>query len=245
MRRRRRRRKVTQRRRPQLIPGSRCQWWMLPQLQLWPRYRGPPGPMASPDLLLRAVLPLLPCPLWVQHFPQVSLLRLQCPTPRVPGRCFKRSSIFFQAPNWSCVIWQRLDQGACSFPGPWWLIPKSGPGGREPLARFQLRNPECGRPRRLCPPRRAPLWSFSLPVEGLPPCLRHVIFLLRHFLRAILRPPQPRPLPPLRSSPPSPPFGPRSLRAWGGSDPERRTLGAQGARSPDKTLPQIRLPMRQ
>ena len=241
MRRRRRRRKVTQRRRPQLIPGSRCQRWMLPQSQLWPRYRGPPGPMASPDLLLRAVLPLLPCPLWVQHFPQVSLLRLQCPTPRVPGRCFKRSSIFFQAPNWSCVIWQRLDQGACSFPGPWWLIPKSGPGGREPLARFQLRNPECGRPRSLLPPRLTTLWSFDSPVGGLPPrwyYVRHfVVSLLRQRLHAILHPPQPRLLPPPRSSPPSPPFGPHLRRAQGGSDTGRRTGGAQEARSPDKTLP--------
>ena len=103
---------------------------------------GTPGPMASPALLPRAVHPLLPCPLWVQHFLQASLLRLRCPISWVPGCRFWRLLIFFRAPPRSCMLWRRINQGDHSFLGPWRLLMKAGPGDREPFAWFRLRNPE-------------------------------------------------------------------------------------------------------
>ena len=142
------------------------------------------------------------------------------------------------------MLWLWLEQRARSFPGPWRFLPKAGPGGQDPLAWFRLRDPECRSPRRLRPPQRATLWTFASLVGGLPlrsHCVRHFAGLLRRRPREILRPPRLRPLLLLRSSPPFPPFGPRLCRAWGLSDPERRTVGARGLHSPDNTLPRIRL----
>ena len=121
-----------------------------------------------------------------------------------------------------------------------------GWAGRPRAARPVL-DPQPGMRKALLPPppQWATLWSFALLVGGLTLRLRRVRYfvgsLLHRHPRLILRPPRPRPLPPLRYSPPSPTFGPHSCQAWEGSDPGRWTGGARGARSPDNTPPGIRL----
>ena len=74
-----------------------------------------PVPMVSPVLLLQAVHPLLPCPLWVRYFLRAFLLWIWSPSPRVLVRLFWRSSIFFRAPPQSRVFCSGWTRGpACS-----------------------------------------------------------------------------------------------------------------------------------
>ena len=178
------------------------------------------------------------CPLRVQDLLRAFLLLLRGPSPPwAPDRLLRRLSIFFWAPIRSRVLRRRLVQVARPFRGTLWPLLEAGMGGREPIARFCPCDPEFGGPCHLLPPRRATQWSFASPGGGLPPRSRCASSLLRLRLSALLHPPQPRSLPPLRSSPPYPPFGLCSHRARGGSDPGRRTEGARGARSPNKTPP--------
>ena len=93
------------------------------------------------------------------------------------------------------MLWRLINQGYRLFLWPWRMLLKSGPGGQEPLARFQPRDPEYGgsvtfsphdRPRNGCLPCRegGPFFSCAH-VKSCAPCGR-AFFRPRNTLHPLL-----------------------------------------------------------